>query len=131
MQCVGHIDAFPPAGIDGELDNVSGLRVDLHDLQDVGERHADPLGYIRPALFTLHHSDLALRRVALKLVKRKRGRPGDHAVDGELPIRESSGLKALEGFIQGGISFANGGFENWPRGNSRANECLVSRRWEA
>jgi hypothetical protein len=73
--------------------------VDLHELQDVGERHTDPLGYIRPTLFALQLSDLAARRVALKLVKRKRCRPGNHAVDGELPISESSGLKAFEGFI--------------------------------
>ena len=51
MQCIGHIDAFPPVGLDREVDNVSGLRVDSHEVQDVGERHADPLGDIRPALF--------------------------------------------------------------------------------
>src|ERR1700680_4685224 len=43
MQCIGHIDAFPPVGIDREIDNVSGLWADPHDVQDVGERHADPL----------------------------------------------------------------------------------------
>jgi hypothetical protein len=75
--------------------------VDPHDFQDVGERHADPLGYIRPALFTLQLSDLAARRVTLKLGKRKRSGPFDHAVDGKPPVSESSGLKALERFIQG------------------------------
>src|SRR2546427_10859650 len=80
---------------------MSGLRVDPHDFQDVGESHADPLGYIRPALFTLQLSDLAARRVTLKLGKRKRSGPFDHAVDGKPPVSESSGLKALERFIQG------------------------------
>jgi len=51
--CIGHVDAFPPVGINREVDNISGLWVDPHDIQDVGERYADPLGYIRPALFTL------------------------------------------------------------------------------
>jgi hypothetical protein len=34
MQRIGHIDAFPPVGLDREVDNVSGLRVDFHGLQD-------------------------------------------------------------------------------------------------
>src|ERR1700730_1649230 len=100
MQCVGHVDAVPPVGIDREVDNVSGLRADPYNIQDVGERHADPLGYIRPALFTLQLSNLAARRVARKLGKRKRGGLVDHAVDGEPPVSESSGLKALERFIE-------------------------------
>src|ERR1700747_3431754 len=52
MQCIGHIDAFPPVGINREVDNVSGLRLDPYELQDVRERHARPLRNIRPALFT-------------------------------------------------------------------------------
>src|ERR1700737_2162281 len=74
--------------------------MDPGDIQNVGERHADPLGYIRPALFTRQLSDLAARRVAFKLSKRKRGGPVNHAVDGELPVSESSGLKALERVIR-------------------------------
>jgi hypothetical protein len=46
-------------------------------------------------------SDLAARGIALKLGKRKRGRPVDHATDGEPPVSESSSLEALECFIQG------------------------------
>src|SRR5271157_5841262 len=96
VQCVGHIDAFPRVGFDREIDDVSGLREDFHGLQDLGEWHADPFGDVRPALFTLQHRDLGVRRVTLKLIDRKRGGPSDHAVDREPPISESSSLQALE-----------------------------------
>lgn len=43
MNGIGHINAFPPVGIDREIDDISGLRLDAYDIQDVGERHADPL----------------------------------------------------------------------------------------
>src|ERR1700684_2875342 len=49
------------------------LRMDSHNIQYVGERHADPLGYIRPAFFTRQVSDLTARRIAPQLGKRKRG----------------------------------------------------------
>jgi hypothetical protein len=42
-----------------------------------------------------------LARIAVKLIERKRGGTADHAADGEPPISQSSGLKALELFIQG------------------------------
>jgi hypothetical protein len=66
----------------------------------VRERYAVPFGNIRPALFTLQLGDLAVRRVALQLVKRKPGGPGDETIDREPPVSEPSGLKALERFLQ-------------------------------
>jgi hypothetical protein len=33
MRCIGHVDAIPPVGLDREVDNVSGLRMDSHDIQ--------------------------------------------------------------------------------------------------
>jgi len=66
MQCIGHANAPPPVGIDREMDNVSGLRVDFRGLKDLGETYADPLGDLRQALFTLQHRDLAVRRVTFR-----------------------------------------------------------------
>ncbi len=64
MRCIGHINAVPPVGLDREVDNVSGLREDSNNIQHVRERYSDPLGYIRPALFTRQLSDLAARWVS-------------------------------------------------------------------
>src|SRR6267143_4482445 len=45
MHYIGHIDAFPPIGVDREVDNISGLWVDPQAIQNVGKRYANPLGY--------------------------------------------------------------------------------------
>src|SRR5205807_3712129 len=76
--------------------NVSGVRKDSHNVKNVRKRHAIPVRYVGPALFALQHRDLAARRKALQLVKRKRRRARDNAVHGEPPVSESAGLKALE-----------------------------------
>src|SRR5579859_3369555 len=67
VQGIGHIDAIPPVGLDGEVDDVAGVRLDADGIQDVMERHADPLGDVGPALFALHHGDLAASRVTFEL----------------------------------------------------------------
>src|SRR5439155_20119875 len=69
VQCIGHIDAFPPVGLNRTVDNVSRLGEDYHDIQDVRQGHADPFGYIRPALFASQMSDLAAPRKALEFTK--------------------------------------------------------------
>src|SRR5580692_8128818 len=102
MQRVGHVHAFPPVGLDRKVNDISGLRLDSHKIQNMRQRYADPLGDIRPTLFTLHHGDLAASRVALQLRKRKRRGPIDQAVDGESPVRKSSSLKAFERVIRWG-----------------------------
>jgi hypothetical protein len=79
MQSVGHIHAFPPIGIDREVDDVSGLLADFYQIQNVGERHADPLGDVRPAFFTREFRDLAAGREAFELGQRKRGGSSDIA----------------------------------------------------
>src|SRR5208282_2251111 len=96
VQCVGHINAVPGVWFYREIDDIFGLREDSHKIQKVGQRHAHPFGDIRPSLFALDHSDLGARRVAFKLIERKRGGPGDHAVDRKPPLSEPSSLKALE-----------------------------------
>ena len=101
MQSIGHIDAVPGVGFHRDVDNVSGLRLDSHEVQDVRERHADPLGNIRPTFFTSDLSDLAATGVAPKLRKRKRRGTVNHAGDGETPVSESSGLKTLVRIIEG------------------------------
>src|SRR5260370_8845152 len=100
MKCIGYIDASPPVGIDREVVTVAGFWLDPDGFQDVRERHAGPLCDIRPAFFTRQLSDLAARRVALKLGKRKRAGPRHHAVDREPPVPESPSLKPLERFIE-------------------------------
>jgi len=46
MQGVGHVNALPPVGLDGEVHNVSGLRQHPHSVEHIRQRGADPLGYI-------------------------------------------------------------------------------------
>src|SRR5258708_26037943 len=70
-------------------------------MQDRGDRHADPLSDVGPALFTQEFGNVAARRIALKLAYRKRRRLSDHAIDGEPPVRKTSGLKALKLFREG------------------------------
>ena len=67
VQCIGHVDAFPPAVLDGTVDNVSGLGESPHSVQDLRERYAPPFGYIRPALFARQMSDLAAHGKAPEL----------------------------------------------------------------
>src|ERR1019366_5583346 len=74
---IGHVDAFPPVGLNRTVDNVSGLGESPHNVQDVRERHADPFGYIGPALFARQMSDLAAPGKALEFTERARGRAGD------------------------------------------------------
>ncbi len=101
MQGIGHIHAVPRIGLHREVDNISGLRVNPHEMQDMGQRHADPLGYVGPAFFTDEFGNVTARWVALQLAHRKRRRLGDHAIDGEPPLRETSGLKTLKVFAKG------------------------------
>src|ERR1700737_4511030 len=102
MQSIGHIDAVPRIGFHRDIHDVSGLWVDPDKMQDVGERHANPLGDVGPALFTREFGDVAARRVALEVSNRKQRRLSDHAIDGESPVRETSGPKALKVFREGG-----------------------------
>jgi hypothetical protein len=74
--------------------------MDPHAIQYMRQRYPDPLRYIRPSFLTLQLSDLAVGRQALELIERKRCGPLDHTVYGEPPVSESTGLKALELFIQ-------------------------------
>src|SRR5580704_8267912 len=101
MQSIGHIYAVPRIGFHRVVHNISGLRVNPHEMQDMGERHADPLGYIGPALFTHEFGNVTARRIALELAYRKRRRLSDHAIDGEPPLRETSGLKTPKVFREG------------------------------
>src|SRR5437016_6647633 len=100
MRGVGHIDAVPPVGLDGKVGNVAGLRVDAHLIEQVRKRRADPLGYVRPSFFTLDGSDLAALREALQIGEGKLRGAVDHALDGEAPVGEASGLQALELFAR-------------------------------
>jgi hypothetical protein len=78
MQCIGHIDAFPPVRIDREVENVSGPRKDSEsEFQNVSETHSDPLGYIDQSFSHCSKVIWSARRVTLKLVKQKRGWLGD------------------------------------------------------
>src|ERR1039458_6804105 len=97
---IGHVDAFPPVGLNRTVDNVSGLRESPYNVQDVRERHAAPFGYIRPAFFARQMSDLAAPGKALEFTQRERGRAGDHSIHGEAPAGERSLLNALERFAQ-------------------------------
>ena len=89
MQSIGHIDAVPGIGFHRKVDDISGLRVDSDKMQDMVERHTDPLGDIRPALFTCEFGDMAARGIARKLGKRERRRVMDHAIYGEPPACET------------------------------------------
>ena len=131
MQSIGHIYAFPRIGFHRDMHDVSGLCVDPNKMQDVGERHAYPLGDVGPALFTHEFGNVAARRIALEVSNRKQRRLSDHAIDGESPVCETTGLKALKVFRGGASSFGNGRDEIRFRGNSRASECFVSSRCEA
>src|SRR5215467_1321600 len=98
MQSIGHIDAVPRIGFHRDIQDVSGLWLDPDNIQDVGERYANPFGDEGPALFTGDFGDVAARRVVLEVGNRKRTRLIDHAIYGEPPVRESARLKALEVF---------------------------------
>src|SRR5467141_372995 len=62
MQSIGHIDAVPRFAFHRDIHDVSGLWLDPDKVQDVGERHANPLGDVGPALFTREFGDVAARR---------------------------------------------------------------------
>jgi hypothetical protein len=47
IESIGHIDAVAGIGFDGSVHNVFSLRVNSHKVQQVRERNADPLGYVR------------------------------------------------------------------------------------
>src|SRR5208282_1110580 len=117
MQSIGHIDAVPGVGFHRDIHDVSGLWVDPHEIQDVRERHANPLGDVRPALFTREFGDMAARRVALEVSNRERRRFIDHAIYGEPPVRESARLKALKVFRER-VEFVR----EWTRRNSVSRE---------
>src|SRR5713226_745636 len=59
VQRVGHVDAFPPVGLNRTVDNISGVGENPRKIQDVRQRHADPFGNVRPALLARQMSDLA------------------------------------------------------------------------
>src|SRR5437879_10275232 len=99
MQCIGHIDAVPPAALHRRVDNIPGFREDPHDGQDMRKRNPDPLRNKRPALFTSQVGDLAAGRIALELSKRERCRASHQPVYREPPVSEPSSMKALEGFV--------------------------------
>ncbi len=101
MQSIGHVDAVPCIGFHRDIHDVSGLGVDPDKMQDVGERHANPLGDVGPAFFTGEFGDVAARRVALEVSNREQRRLMDHAIDGEPPVCESARLKALKVFREG------------------------------
>src|SRR5262249_54529138 len=71
VQCVGHVDALPPVGLDRTVDNVSDLGESPYEFKDVRERHTPPFGDIRPALFALDSRNLGAIREALELSKRE------------------------------------------------------------
>src|ERR1700692_3225229 len=83
MQSIGHVDAVPGVGFHRDIHDVSGLGLDSDEMQDVGERHANPLGDVGPALFTREFGDVATRRTALEVSNRERCRLMDHAIYGE------------------------------------------------
>src|SRR5258708_11724709 len=70
-------------------------------MQDRGDSHADPLSDVGPALSTHEFGNVAARRIALEVAYRKRRTLSDHAIDGEPPVRKTSGLKALKVFREG------------------------------
>jgi hypothetical protein len=75
--------------------------VDPDKMQDVGERHAHPLGDVGPALFTDEFGNVAATWIALELADRKRRRLSDHAIHEEPPVCETRRLKTLEVFREG------------------------------
>ena len=93
------------------------LWVDPDKMQDVKERHANPLGDVGPAFFTREFGDVAPRRAVLEVSNRERCRLMDHAIDGKPPVRESARLKALKVFRQG-PEFVR----EWTRRNSVSGE---------
>jgi hypothetical protein len=46
VQCVGHVDAVPPVGLDRTVDNVSNVGESAREVKDVREGHAAPFGDI-------------------------------------------------------------------------------------
>ena len=59
MQGFVHIHAVPPAGLDGEIDDVFGLGQDAYLVQNMGEANAGPFGNEGPAFFAGEVGDLA------------------------------------------------------------------------
>ena len=120
----------PPVRLDGKVDDVFGLWLDAGEFEHIGERHAGPLGDIRPAFFAGELGDLAAGWITLELSERKGGGTIHHSVDGETPVGEASGLELLNASLGGAISF-----ERSP-GNLIASElachqCRVSSLYEA
>ena len=67
VQGVGHVDAVPPAALDGVVDEVTRLRQDPGGVEHVDERGADPLGDVGPALFAGDLGDLAAKSHAAEI----------------------------------------------------------------
>ena len=86
MQRVGHVDALPPVGLDGEVNDVARLRQESGGVQDLEQRRSNPLGDIRPALLAHHLGDLAADGKTLEVGKRKRCGMSDHSIDGKPPV---------------------------------------------
>src|ERR1700752_1088490 len=101
MLRVGHIDAIPPIGVDGEIHDISRFGQHLAGPEHLKQRGADPLGDVRPSLLTHNFSDLAAYGKALEIGQGKRRRSGHHSIDDKSPIRKTAVLQALEGFVQG------------------------------
>ena len=100
MEGIGHVDAFPPVGLNGEVDNVPGVGVRR---QDPGRETEERRSIRRCRTSPLHRQvgDVAAGGIALEFGQRKRGWVRDHAIDGEAPVRKAASLKALEGFVRG------------------------------
>src|SRR4029077_1314080 len=101
MQSIGHINAVPRIRFHRDIHDVSGLWVDPDEMQDVGERHANTLGDVGPALFPREFGDVAARRAVLEVSNRERRRLMDHAIYGEPIVRKSARPKTLKVFREG------------------------------
>ena len=101
MLRVGHIDAIPPIGVDGEIHDISRFGQHLAGPKHLKQRGSDPLGDVRPSLLTHNFSDLAAYGKALEIGQGKRRRSGHHSIDDKSPIRKTAALQAFEGFVQG------------------------------
>jgi len=122
MQGVGHVDAFPPVRLDGEVDDITRLRQDAHSVEHVDQGRSDPLGDIGPTLLANHLGDLVVDGESFEVGEREGGGMGDHAVDGEAPVGKAAGLEALEG-----VAGRSGGVGEGRLGDHGAGEFAGQR----
>ena len=100
VQSVGHVEAVP-GFVEGEEDDVGGVRENFDEVQKVRERDAGPFGDEGPAFFAGLMGDLGAGGEALQLRQREGRGAGDQAVDGEPPIGEAAGEQALVFVVRG------------------------------